>query len=318
MEYEQAPSGFVTLYNYKEPFMDYKGGYGYMGVLLFDGESDKVQCHLCGEWYIALGNHLHKEHAMRAIEYKQEVGLNKKTALIGENMRAKLIKSGLERRLKNLQSRKGKVVSEEVKQKISNTLKENRFEKMNTVGTCPAQLIDRLQKLYNKLGRTPKMSEIGFEQALKLTYGSMEEACRVAGIPYRKEGKTVDNPRWIKKEQVLHFMSSFLKREGKFPSRKDFIREGVRGYWDTFIVANKNNYNQLKPEAMKLTGEYIATGKKIKHTKENLIWYLQNFEKVHGRKPAISDIKRKLLPSAGAYYYHFNNWKGALKAAFGE
>ena len=42
MEYEEAPSGYVTLYNYKEPFMPYREGYGYLGVVLFDGETDKV------------------------------------------------------------------------------------------------------------------------------------------------------------------------------------------------------------------------------------------------------------------------------------
>lgn len=55
LEYEEAPSGFVTLYNYKEPFMKFKEGYGFQGVLLFDGTSDKIQCHFCGNWYDALG-----------------------------------------------------------------------------------------------------------------------------------------------------------------------------------------------------------------------------------------------------------------------
>lgn len=48
MEYEDSPSGFVTLYNYKEPFMKYEEGYGLKGVLLFDGKTGRVQCHMCG------------------------------------------------------------------------------------------------------------------------------------------------------------------------------------------------------------------------------------------------------------------------------
>lgn len=36
VEYEEAPSGYVKLYNYKEPFMKFNGGHGYQGVLLVD------------------------------------------------------------------------------------------------------------------------------------------------------------------------------------------------------------------------------------------------------------------------------------------
>lgn len=73
LEYPEAPSGFVTLYNYKEPFMpftdpDTREGFGYGGVLVFDGVSDKVQCHLCGEWYHALGNHGSLKSALELIK----------------------------------------------------------------------------------------------------------------------------------------------------------------------------------------------------------------------------------------------------------
>lgn len=39
VEFEDAPSGMITLYNYKEPFMDFVdeatgGGFGYQGVLI--------------------------------------------------------------------------------------------------------------------------------------------------------------------------------------------------------------------------------------------------------------------------------------------
>lgn len=112
MEHPEAPSGFVTLYHYKEPFMKFEGGFGFQGVLLFDGKTDKVQCHLCGNWMDYLPNHLMREHSMKASAYKDLVGLRQSTALLNEAQREKLIESGLEKRIKNLKVR-GKKTEEE-------------------------------------------------------------------------------------------------------------------------------------------------------------------------------------------------------------
>lgn len=317
MEYEEAPSGYVTLYNYKEPFMEYRGGYGYLGVLLFDGESDKVQCHLCGEWHVALGNHLHREHAMRAIEYKEEVGLNKTTALIGEKMREKLIASG-QSRFKNLKNRKGVSVSEETKQKIRNTIKENRLESKNLNGTCPAQLIDRLKKLYIKYGRTPRDREIPFINALKLTYGSLEEACNIAGIEYRKPGTNIENSRWIKEEDIVRYFSAFLKENRRFPKRIDCEKDGVKSLWDN-MVRNKLGIKNIKAKAVLMSGSYQNfSGERIKHGKEGIIEMMRIFKNTHNRYPSVSDAKRRLIAPASSYYYYFKSFKDALKYAFPE
>ncbi len=128
IEYEEAPSGHVTFYNYKEPLMKFEGGYGFVGALVFDGYSDKIQCHFCGNWFDALGNHLAREHSMDVEYYKKQVGLNTSTALINEKTRAKLIANGMKKRIKNLVNRKGKKVSAATRAKISATLKENRDE----------------------------------------------------------------------------------------------------------------------------------------------------------------------------------------------
>lgn len=104
IEYEEAPSGNVTFYNYKEPLMKFEQGHGFIGALVFDTESDKIQCHLCGEWFGHLPSHLAKEHNMRSAAYKDLVGLNQTTALINESMRAKMIASGLKKRMKNLRN----------------------------------------------------------------------------------------------------------------------------------------------------------------------------------------------------------------------
>lgn len=171
IEYPDAPSGGVYFYNYKEPLMPFENGFGYRGALIFDAVNDKIQCHFCGEWFDALQNHLAKEHSMRAAEYKERVGLNKKTALINERVRARLIESGLDKRLQNLRIQGAK--SAEQKRKISATLKENRAELQNQRNTCPEQLLERFVKLHQKLGRMPLERKIGFYETLKKVYGSM-------------------------------------------------------------------------------------------------------------------------------------------------
>jgi Homing endonuclease associated repeat len=312
MEYEDAPSGYVTLYNYKEPFMPYQQGFGYLGVLLFDGETDKVQCHMCGEWFGSLSHHLVREHAMRATQYKDEVGLNQTTALIGEKMREKLIASGLDKRLQNL--RAGGKMTNETKKKISETLKANSLENKNLRGTCPAQLIDRLRKKYDELGRTPKDSETPAKEALIMTYGSMQEACRIAGIPYRKPSQTINNPRTITKDQVIQFLATYAKEQKKFPRHKDIRNTEHERLWKA-AVNKKWSFPQMKKEAIKINGEYVQ-GSNVPLGKEGLVFMLRKFYEVHGRQPSVSDAKRRLVPPPSSYYYHFKSWNEALQEAF--
>jgi hypothetical protein len=310
LEYEDAPSGFVTLYNYKAPLMDFKKGYGYEGVLLFDGSTDKVQCHFCGQWFHSLGNHLHKEHAMRAKEYKEIVGLNKSTALISEKYRAKLIASGLKRRMKNLKSPKR--VSEETKKKIRETLQNNCREHQNTQGTCPLQLIDRLQKLHQELGRTPKIREIPFIEALRKVYGSMENACKLADIPYRKESYTVraEEMNELLKIKLVKIIKDFYDKNNRLPTRKDL---GKNQWQKVKRIGEK----MLFREASKMSNGKIR-GREIKLTKEELIEFIQRFKVINGREPSVSDCRRKLLPNHNRYYYHFGNLKKANDIAFGR
>ena len=68
----------------EEPSWD--GPYvGTFGVLLDD--SDRVQCHVCGNWYANLGPHTYQAHGLTANEYRQAFGLMQATKLIGPTYR---------------------------------------------------------------------------------------------------------------------------------------------------------------------------------------------------------------------------------------
>lgn len=221
MEYEDAPSGFVNLYNYKEPFMKFEsefGGFGYQGVLLFDGKTQKIQCHFCGEWLNYLPHHIKKEHNIKAAEYKKIVGLNKTSALISEKHRELLVEKGL-KRFNNL--RPGRKKTDDEKQKISASRKENQRESQNKSGTCPAQLIDRLRKLSETLGHPPTRREVPFIETLKLVYGSFNNAMRIAQLPTRKPGGKV----LYDEQTLLTILASFVTEYGREPSGSDFRRK---------------------------------------------------------------------------------------------
>lgn len=236
MEYPDAPSGSVSLYNYKEPFMRYETGYGYQGVLLFDTVSDKVQCHLCGEWFSGLGNHLFREHTMRAAEYKHTVGLLQTTALMGESYRAKLIANGIKNSKKNLVPGGKKKKSQIAKQKKTWKEKGNPMETQNKRGTCPLQLLEKVRKVYEEKGRTPTYAEIrNIYPTLIKVHGSFKEICLKLGIPYNKPGLSRTRGKFKKanqsvvsfeysKEELTNYLKEFKKHQGRAPSASDCRR----------------------------------------------------------------------------------------------
>lgn len=229
MEHPDAPSGYVTLYNYKEPFMKFNGGFGYQGVLLMDGETSKIQCHYCGEWFEYLAHHLHREHNMSAAEYKTAVGLRQSTALLGEKFRAKLIAVHLDERKSNLRVQYGKK-TEEQKAKIRETMLRNGMarEQQNEYGTCPMQLITRLQALAAKLGRTPTKKEITFTATLTKVFGSVANAITRAGLTPRKTGVNVywkgTEPLYTR-DALLQALKDFKEANQRDPSWSDFRRD---------------------------------------------------------------------------------------------
>lgn len=305
MEYEEAPSGYVMLYNYKEPFMPYEGGFGYQGVLMFDGASDTVQCHLCGGWFGYLPKHIAKEHTTTAAQYKEMVGLLPSTALISEGQRAVLIASGQER-FKNLRPNLGH--SEATKEKIrqSQLARKDIAEKRNIYGTCPAQLIDRLQKKYTELGYTPDRDEIiGYNTFVRL-FGSWKEACNRAGVPHRTSRQRKPNKKYTDEEKVV-WIRAFYAEHGRLP------KISTRG--ETKVIG------RVRPKMFKilcnaaLTQTELPPKRMHMYTTEALIESLQEFRKNEDRNPSHSDCIRGLLPGYHLYKTRFGSWKNAIKEA---
>lgn len=189
-----APSGFVIMDNYKEPFMDFVGGYGYEGAVVFDSESQHALCHVCGKWVSFLPNHAFKEHKLYTDEYKLLAKLGKNTSLFSPAMKEKMRKNGTTR-FSNLKKRSGPK-SQEEKDKIRSSLKAygKTREKQNLLGTCPEQLKAFIKKKAEEVGRTPTIRELeGKYKTIVKTFGTYHEAIIQSGLKPRRNGHTLAN-----------------------------------------------------------------------------------------------------------------------------
>ena len=284
--------------------MAFKEGFGYQGVLLFDGKTEKVQCHLCGLWEGYLPNHLKKEHNMKAADYKEITGLRQSTALLSERQREKLIENGLEARKKNLISNKGH--SEETKKKISESLKNIVREDQNRRGTCPDQLIDRLRKLHDKLGRTPVSDEITFYETLLKVHGSMKRACFLANIPHRESGHNLDH-EYTLEDAALKFIELKVKNK-KEPNKTDLFTN--------YKVVQRLGWKNIVKEVSKLEKKYIKLDG-MRYDSDHLINFLKWFQEENKREAQASDCRRGLLPPVTTYASRFGSWKEAKELAYG-
>lgn len=64
--------------------------YGELGILAYDATRDKVQCHICGRWLRALGNHIRQKHGWTLDDYRDEFQLNQGQSLICAGTREKI------------------------------------------------------------------------------------------------------------------------------------------------------------------------------------------------------------------------------------
>lgn len=323
-DYEDAPSGYVTLYNYKEPLMKFSKGFGYQGVLLFEGKTDKIQCHFCGKWFHQLPRHLKYGHDMSAAEYKNEVGLIQTSALISEKVREKMMASGLNERLQNLRNQgrvKTRTLSKETREKIRQGLIRagNTMEYKNIHGTCPEQLIDRLLTLYKQQGKTPATRTIPFYEALLKTFGTYKRACEVAGITFPDPSEHLTRSRdrrQIPLEEISNFIYDFYTKKLRLPTYTDYMALGQ----DRYLAAlqRHNQREKIEKEVILRYGRFNSSLTGMQFSPEELLEFLRKFKTMEGRKPSYSDAKRGFIPRLSRYSYHFGSWKNALSLAFPE
>lgn len=166
------------LYKALPPYMPYAEGFGYQGVILHNTTIDKVQCHLCGNWYTSVGTHLKMGHPGTSVkDYKQQVGLNSSVGLYSFGMmkmyskRAKMLRAV--NKYDHLVKHNQKMSKEE---KTNRRLgKKQTVQRQNKFGTCEAQLQTRFLAM-PKGTRHLERDNQALYGALVRRYGSIRKA----------------------------------------------------------------------------------------------------------------------------------------------
>lgn len=213
-------NGKTFLERTKAPFAP--SGVSYLGAIEYDREEDRLRCHECGAWFKALGPHLFQAHGMTAREYKYKHGLRVSTSLVNEKLRASRITRGLSA----AQTDKFRLNALSGISRGSSPRRATMGSR-NLRGTCPAQVLFRIQQIASILGRTPTVADLrnhGLSETsvtIVLNLDSIKEAISLAGLdPIIKGG----NGKAYTPKIIIELLRDFYVKHERTPSASDFRR----------------------------------------------------------------------------------------------
>lgn len=218
-----------TLYKAQEPFMEVKHGYGYQGVLMYDDIEDKVQCHICGLWYVNVGMHTTKKHNVPADEYKMRYGLTLRTALCSvglSNRRSEATNKAIENGTikPDIASKAASFNNQKKRSYRQKGTQTNQY--FNRNGLCELQIKTRYEIVKAIIGRTPTQNEI-IEHDRKLffcgivpRFKNLNNFKREIKEETRKQG---DAPNKIKDIDLIASLRKFSKENKTTPKVTDFM-----------------------------------------------------------------------------------------------
>lgn len=217
--------------NYKEPLTKNVSGFGYLGTIAETKDGSSIQCYECGKLFVKLATHIKPAHKMTVREYKDKYQISYSTPLASrqarerqsvvyrENISANTHKkavAGLAKYRADVKAGKRKHILPK---------QGSLLERKNKNGTCPDQLIDKLQKLTDANGghigyRQLQKDHLAFLGNLIRTFGTLNKARKMAGL----QNKGYDVFRYSE-AQLLEAMRDFYGRHKRVPTCTDFKSE---------------------------------------------------------------------------------------------
>lgn len=225
-------------------------GFGYKGVVLVDDVTGHLQCHVCGELFSDLSNHVRK-HKISSREYKEKFDLNYSTALKSEQFLQnqshrmsylhKLLYTDMTtEQISEIARKRGrlgaaanrKIAKERRKKKL-----EYRYtlEMKNRFGTCPAQIEERFTRIVENLGRAPTFDELkeidhSLLSVLFRRFKSYSNALVYFGhSPKKKKGLTTYGIK-----AITLAIKEFVKKNKRLPTPRDTKTSFLPDY-DTLV-----------------------------------------------------------------------------------
>lgn len=154
----------ISLFKARPPFQKVSDGdgFGYFGVILYDKNKDKIQCHLCGKWFFFIGgSHLHRKHKMPLGLYRERFGLPISFGLCGKRVSALRAKTANNHVEKIMPWTKGEKHRYAVKCRKYKSNGRDRASWKNSIGLCDLQKYDRFRIVQAMAGReSPTNKEI--------------------------------------------------------------------------------------------------------------------------------------------------------------
>lgn len=167
----ELPKGTKSynLYKLHPPFRKLVDGHGYPGVVLEREGDGKLQCHICGEWFDNLSNHIFLNHKKKVKEYKKKFGLRDKDSLVSKEikefrktigMTAENIAILKQSALKGVAARKKNKKQHFINKSISLKEAKGTLAALNSKGLCPDQVNYRFDIVAAQLGKQPTSREL--------------------------------------------------------------------------------------------------------------------------------------------------------------
>lgn len=240
---------WLTIRNYKEPLkaIPTSVGFGYYGTLLGTPDGEFVMCHACGKLFKNLATHIkqaHKEQFKNVAEYREVFDLAHRTALVSESERIRLKKKSIEffNSLTEKQKAEYRRRADEGRlMRRQHYQPKIRLETKNKRGTCPDQLLDKIQQVKDNLGHTPTLKEFmretggqRFKRAIFATFGSWVEALYILGLePRNPLGTRGGRKSYYDEETLLEMMRAFTKKYDAAPTSTD-CKRGLLPAWNVY------------------------------------------------------------------------------------
>jgi hypothetical protein len=227
----QTVTGEFWYDGYKEPLVQLDSGFPGQpqGVQLKAAGSDQLACAFCGKAYHNLGIHAARKHGLKAPEYKREVGLLQKSALVSETTRmrntahalrvARTSRFGHGDRARAVAASKAALVS---LRKFGHG--KASPEARNLGGHCYAQVIAVAREVQRQYGKITdaRMRRHRIHGAIINTYfGSWENFLRHMNETVQRSGR-----EW-RDDDLLTALRSLAEELGRTPTVSDMKRYGL-------------------------------------------------------------------------------------------
>lgn len=224
-EYTPNPEDIETIFKVEPPLFEIEGGFGYQGVVLRDTASDKLQCHICGEWFTSLSNHVAIAHRIKSREYRIIYGLPLNFPLISRKESGRRSK----RCIKNWSDGKYTYIpiwpkGLSRKGTFGNTYRVQNSSFLNKHGICEEQMERRFLIVADIIGKEPSTSDLdkhdrALESAIRRKYGNLFNFKKKIGIehPISRVRRWDDN-------SLIAILRKKSEELGRIPRWKDLFK----------------------------------------------------------------------------------------------